>query len=91
MQIIIVISSVILSIGFVFYTKGIFIKKNIIDRVNVRSSHNSTAFRIGGISLFSSLFLISAFYYTQGIELYDYSLLIPLNCSIETGAEFVKS
>ena len=78
MQIFLVISSIILSIGVVFYMKGVFIEKNIIDRINNRSSHNSTAFRIGGISLFSGLFMISTFYYFQGIELYDYSLLIPL-------------
>lgn len=59
-------------------SQSFFIRKNITDKINLRSSHNTLATRSGGIAIFSTLFLISIYYYVRGIEIYDYSLLIPL-------------
>jgi UDP-N-acetylmuramyl pentapeptide phosphotransferase/UDP-N-acetylglucosamine-1-phosphate transferase len=55
------------------------IKKNIVDNIKLRSSHSSIATRNGGVSIFSSIFIISSLFYAQGIELFDYSVLIPLS------------
>ena len=54
-------------------------KKNIVDNIKLRSSHSSIATRNGGVSIFSSIFIISSLFYAQGIELFDYSVLIPLS------------
>ena len=54
-------------------------KNNIVDNIKLRSSHNSIATRNGGVSIFSSIFIISSLFYAQGIELFDYSALIPLS------------
>ena len=74
----IIISSIFLSFLTIYFVSRVFSKKNIVDKINDRSSHNTVAYRIGGISLFTSVFLLSVFYYIKGVELYDYSLLIPL-------------
>lgn len=74
----IIISSIFLSLLTIYFVSRVFSKKNIVDKIYDRSSHNSVAYRIGGISLFTNVFLLSVLYYIQGIEIYDYSLLIPL-------------
>ena len=55
-----------------------FIKRGILDKINSRSSHQSVATRSGGSSLFSSLLIISIFFYLNNNEIYDFSLLIPI-------------
>ena len=67
-----------LSIFFIVISQRWLIKKNIVDSIKFRSSHNSVATRNGGISIFSSIFIISAIFYIQGIEIYDYSIIVPL-------------
>ena len=74
----IIVSSIFLSFLSIYFVSRVFSKKNIVDKINDRSSHNTVAYRVGGISIFASVFLLSVFYYIQGVELYDYSLLIPL-------------
>ena len=74
----IIISSIFPSLLSVYFVGRFFSKKSIVDKINDRSSHNTVAYRIGGISIFTSVFLLSVFYYVKGVELYDYSLLIPL-------------
>ena len=56
----------------------IFIYYKRFDDFNHRSSHKTLATRTGGIGVFLTLFLISLFYYFHQIELFDYSLFIPL-------------
>jgi len=65
--------------------QSIFLKKNIIDTINNRSSHMVKATRTGGISLFMSLFLISIYFYISGFDLFDYSLLMPLSILLVVG------
>ena len=55
-----------------------FLKKDILDQINNRSSHSVIASRSGGISIFTSLFIISAYHYLAGIEIFDFSFLVPL-------------
>ena len=78
MELSIVFLALVLSFLFHLGTKYIFLKQKRFDDVNHRSSHNTVATRTGGISIFSSLFVISLIYYFLKIELFDYSLFIPL-------------
>ena len=57
----------------------IFIYYKRFDDINHRSSHNTFATRTGGIGIFLTLLIISLFYYFQSIEIFDYSLFIPLS------------
>ena len=49
------------------------------DDFNHRSSHNTLATRTGGIGIFSTLLLVSLFYYFNKVEIFDYSLFIPIS------------
>ena len=78
MTTLIIFTSLILSTISIIFFQNIFIKNNILDKINVRSSHNSIATRSGGASLFLVLFTISSLCYLNGIVLFDYSIIIPL-------------
>ena len=73
----IVVSFLLSSLLFLFFQK-IFIERNIIDKINDRSSHKGIATRSGGIALFTSVFFISSYHYLVKIEIFDFSLLVPL-------------
>ena len=62
-----------------------FIKRNILDKITNRSSHQSIATRSGGSSIFSSLFFISVFFYLNNNEIYDFSFLIPIGIMLFVG------
>tara|TARA_B100000989_G_scaffold214088_1_gene162745 strand:- start:4146 stop:5081 length:936 start_codon:yes stop_codon:yes gene_type:complete len=81
----IIISSVILSIVFILFFYSFFLRKNIVDIINDRSSHNSTATRSGGLAVFMSLFLISVYCYINSIEIFDYSLFVPISLMLCVG------
>ena len=68
-----------------FTVQKFFIYKKKFDDFNHRSSHNTLATRTGGIGIFLTVFLISFYYYLQGIELFDYSLFIPLGIMFVVG------
>ncbi len=76
-----IVISTILSIGF----NKFFIKKNIIDIINKRSSHKVTATRSGGLSIFLTLFLITLYYYINSNQIFDFSLIIPLGILLLIG------
>ena len=78
MNLTIVFLAIFFSFLFHLVAQYIFIKQKRFDNFNHRSSHKTIATRTGGISIFSSLFLISLFYYFSKIDLFDYSLFIPL-------------
>lgn len=63
----------------------IFLKQNIIDQKNNRSSHNVLATRSGGVSIFLIVFVVSIINYIQGNEIYDFSLIIPLSLLMVVG------
>lgn len=79
MIILFILISLILSVLGIIFFQNIFIKNNIYDKINIRSSHNSIATRSGGSAFFLVLFLISTFCYLNGIVLFDFSIIIPLS------------
>ena len=73
--------------GFLTYLiQKIFIKFKRFDDFNHRSSHNTLATRTGGIGVFITLFCVSAYFYLSGIEIFDYSLFIPIGIMFIVGA-----
>ena len=74
-----------LSIFFYVIVQYFFVRKKYFDDFNHRTSHKTIATRSGGISIFSSLFFISILYYFLKIELFDYSLFIPLGILFTIG------
>ena len=68
----------ILSCFLIFITHKFFLKRKFIDQVNIRSSHLTTATRSGGVSIFAVIFIISIYYYISSVEIYDFSILVPL-------------
>ena len=63
MEVIIISSAMLLSTALNFLFQREFINRNILDKINNRSSHQSLATRSGGSSVFASLFFISIFFY----------------------------
>ena len=72
------IISFIFAIGLHFAVQKLFIHYKRFDDFNHRSSHVVQATRTGGFGIFFTVLIISLYYYFHGIELFDYSLFIPL-------------
>ena len=68
-----------------FGVQKLFIYYKRFDDFNHRSSHKTLATRSGGIGIFLTALIISLYYYFQGIELFDYSLFIPLGIMFVIG------
>lgn len=85
MEIIIISSTLLISAILNILFQKEFIKRNILDKITNRSSHQSIATRSGGSSIFSSLFFISVFFYLNNNEIYDFSLLIPIAIMLFVG------
>jgi len=81
----IILCSLFLSTISLILFQKLYINNNITDKINDRSSHNVIATRSGGIALFSSIFFISLFFYIQGIDIYNFSILIPLSILLIVG------
>ena len=77
----IVLSSFLLS----YSLKRIFISLNKFDAINHRSIHKSKATKSGGIAIFLTIFIFSFYYYIKSIELFDFSILIPLGIMFIVG------
>ena len=75
----------ILSGILTYFIQKIFIYYKKFDDFNHRSSHKTLATRTGGIGVFISLLLVSSYYYFNKIELFDYSLFIPLGVMFIVG------
>ena len=69
----------LLSTFLAFIVQRIFINYRKFDDFNHRTSHNTLATKTGGISVFLCLFIFSIFYYLKGVEIFDFSLLIPIS------------
>ena len=85
MEIIVISSALLISAFLNILFQKAFIKRGILDKINIRSSHQSLATRSGGSSIFLSLFLISIFFYLNNNEIYDFSLLIPISIMLVVG------
>ena len=68
-----------------YCTQKIFIHYKKFDDINHRSSHKTLATRTGGIGIFATLLFVSTYYYFNTIELFDYSLFIPLGIMFIVG------
>ena len=68
-----------------FIIQKIFIYYKRFDDFNLRSSHKTLATRTGGIGVFSTLLIVGIYYYFNGIEIFDYSLFIPLGIMFIVG------
>lgn len=77
--------SILLSITFVISIQKLYLSKEIIDKINTRSSHDTIATRSGGVAIFLTLFIICFFNYLMGNTLFDYSIIIPLGLLIAVG------
>tara|TARA_Y200000002_G_scaffold173069_1_gene142783 strand:- start:4806 stop:5738 length:933 start_codon:yes stop_codon:yes gene_type:complete len=67
-----------LSVFFIIILQKIFIKYDLVDEINKRSSHNVIATRSGGIGLLLTIFIISLYHYFLGDTIYDFSIIIPV-------------
>ena len=85
MDLMLISISFILSCFTIIFFHKYFLQNNYIDKVNIRSSHSSIATRTGGVSLFSTIFLISVYFYLSEYEIYEFSLLIPLSILMVVG------
>jgi len=74
----VLIIAFVLAFALHYGVQKLFIHYKRFDDFNHRSSHKTLATRTGGIGIFLSVLFISLYYYFQGIELFDYSLFIPL-------------
>lgn len=79
------IFGIIFSCTFHFIIQKIFIYYKRFDDYNHRSSHKTLATRTGGIGVYITPLLISLYYYFKKIELFDYSLFIPLSIMFVVG------
>jgi len=68
-----------------YSTQKIFIHYKKFDDINHRSSHKTLATRTGGIGIFATLLFVSTYYYFNKVELFDYSLFIPLGIMFIVG------
>ena len=75
----------ILSGILIYFIQKIFIHYKRFDDINHRSSHKTLATRTGGIGVFATLLIVSSYYYFNTIELFDYSLFIPLGIMFIVG------
>lgn len=76
-SILLIITLLISTISFISFQKY-FISKGHVDKTNHRSSHNVVATRSGGIAILLSIFIVSIYFYLVRIEIYDFSILVPL-------------
>lgn len=84
-NLLLIVSSFLISILFILFFQKLFYKKNIIDKINDRSSHSVKATRSGGLAIFSTLFLISIFNYFYSVKIFDYSLIVPISLMMIVG------
>jgi UDP-GlcNAc:undecaprenyl-phosphate GlcNAc-1-phosphate transferase len=84
-KLLVLTSSLIISSLLFYIFQRIYIKKNIYDKINKRSSHSSLATRSGGMAIFTSIFLISIYFYFTGKAIYDFSFIVPLSLLLAVG------
>lgn len=77
--------TILLSFVIHFVTQKLFIKFKTFDTFNERTSHKTLATRSGGIGVFITILFVSLFFYIQKIEIFDYSLFIPLSIMLILG------
>jgi|TARA_A100001015_G_scaffold202190_1_gene225793 UDP-N-acetylmuramyl pentapeptide phosphotransferase/UDP-N-acetylglucosamine-1-phosphate transferase len=81
----IVAISLLLSLALIYLFQKYYLKKKFFDDINERSSHSVLATRSGGIAIFITLFFLAIYYYFNEVEIFDYSLIIPLSLLLIVG------
>ncbi len=84
-NILIYFSIIIIGVVSLLLTQYVFLKYSILDKINNRSSHKTVATRSGGVSIFLSVLIVSFFYYLNDIDLFEYSLIVPLSLLLVVG------
>ena len=84
-NILIYFSIIIIGVASSLLTQYVFLKNNILDKINNRSSHTTLATRSGGVSIFLSLLIISFYFYLNDLDIFEYSLIIPLSLLLVVG------
>ena len=79
MEVSLIVVSFIIASFLHFGVQKVFIHYKLFDNINHRSSHKSLATRTGGIGVYITILIISLYFYFKQIELFDYSLFIPLS------------
>ena len=85
MNTIVYIITILLSITTAYTLKKWFTKLGKFDAINFRSVHNTQATKTGGITVFTTIFLISTYLYVSNQIFFDFSLLIPLGIMFIVG------
>ena len=85
MSSIFLITVIIVSLIFTISIKLLFIKSKSFDDINSRSIHKTKATKSGGISVFITLFIFSFYFYLNQIDLFDFTLLVPLGIMFIVG------
>ncbi len=85
MNTIVYIITILLSITTAYTLKKWFTKLGKFDAINFRSVHNTQATKTGGITVFTTIFLISTYLYISNQIFFDFSLLIPLGIMFMVG------
>ena len=67
------------------FSQRLFLRLKIQDDIVDRSSHSVIATRSGGIAIFSIVLITSIYNYLRGIEIFDFSLIIPLSLLVFVG------
>ena len=79
------VSALIISLIAFPLVQKYFIRNSIYDKINKRSSHNVIATRSGGVSIFTTLTLITFYLYFTSNQIFDFSLLLPLGILFTVG------
>ena len=79
------LSIILVSFLLCYAFKLLFTRLKKFDKINHRSIHQSKATKTGGVTVFLTLFLFSTYFYLYGIQIYDFSLLIPLGIMFVVG------
>jgi UDP-GlcNAc:undecaprenyl-phosphate GlcNAc-1-phosphate transferase len=77
----IILVSLILSYGLKLW----FTRLQKFDAINHRSVHHTKATKTGGMAVFLTLFLFSSYFYLNQVQIFDFSLLIPLGIMFIVG------
>ena len=85
MEVSILIAAFVLATILHYGVQKLFIYYKRFDDFNHRSSHKTLATRTGGIGIFLTVLIISLYHYFHEVELFDYSLFIPLSIMFVVG------
>ena len=79
------LSIILVSLLLCYVLKLLFTRLKKFDRINHRSVHQTKATKTGGVAVFLTLFFFSTYFYLSRIQIYDFSLLIPLGIMFVVG------